>query len=75
MRRCRWLALGDRREASRLCAEEIELARQWGAGRGLGIALRAAGVAEGGDRGIELLTEAVERAASLARPGWSWPAR
>jgi DNA-binding CsgD family transcriptional regulator len=52
-------ALGDHREASRLCAEEIGIARQWGAGRGLGIALRAAAVAEGGDRGIELLTEAV----------------
>jgi DNA-binding CsgD family transcriptional regulator len=52
-------ALGDRREASRLCAEEIELARQWGATQGLGIALRAAAVAEGGDRGLELLTEAV----------------
>ena len=50
-------ALGDGRAASRLCAEEIELARRWGAARGLGIALRAAGVAEGGD--IELLTEAV----------------
>ncbi len=52
-------ALGDRREASRLCAEEIGIARQWGACRGLGIALRVAGVAEGGDRGIELLAEAV----------------
>ena len=53
------IALGDCREASRLCAEEIELARRWGASRGLGIALRAAGLAEGADRGIELLTEAV----------------
>jgi DNA-binding NarL/FixJ family response regulator len=52
-------ALGDCREARRLCAEEIELARQWGAARGLGVALRAAGAAEGAGRGIELLTEAV----------------
>ena len=51
------IALGDCREASRLCAEEVELARRWGAPRGLGIALRAAGVAEGGS--VELLTEAV----------------
>ena len=51
------IALGDCREASRLCAEEIELARRWGASRGIGIALRAAGVAEGGS--VELLTEAV----------------
>ena len=53
------IALGDCREASRLCAEEVELARQWGASRGIGIALRAAGVAEGAGRGIDLLTEAV----------------
>jgi DNA-binding CsgD family transcriptional regulator len=52
-------ALGDRPEASRLCAKEIGVARRWGSGRGLGIALRAAGVAEGGDRRIALLTEAV----------------
>ncbi len=51
------IALGDCREASRLCAEEIGLARQWGASRGIGIALRVGGVAEGGS--IELLTEAV----------------
>ena len=61
-------ALGDQRTASRLCAEEIELARQWGASRGLGIALRAAGMTEGADRGLELLTEAV----SVLRPS---PAR
>ena len=61
-------ALGERDTASRLCAEEIELARQWGAARGLGIALRAAGVAEGGGHGLELLTEAV----SVLRPS---PAR
>ena len=53
------IALGRRHDASRLCAEEIELARRWGASRGLGIALRAAGLVEGGDRGIELLTEAM----------------
>jgi DNA-binding CsgD family transcriptional regulator len=52
-------ALGDRREARRLCAEEIGIARQWGSCRSLGIALRAAGLVEGRDRGIELLTEAV----------------
>ncbi len=51
-------ALGDRQEASRLCAEEIGVARRWGAGRALGIALDAAGAVEG-DGGIELLTEAV----------------
>jgi DNA-binding CsgD family transcriptional regulator len=60
------IVLGDCREASRLCAEEIGLARQWDAARGLGIALRVAGAAEGGD--IALLTEAV----SVLRPS---PAR
>jgi DNA-binding CsgD family transcriptional regulator len=52
-------ALGDREQAIRLCAAEIELAERWGAGRAIGIALRAAGVVEGTGRGIELLTEAV----------------
>lgn len=52
-------ALGDTPAARRLCAEEIESARCWGAGRALGVALHAAGVAEGGAHGIELLTEAV----------------
>jgi DNA-binding CsgD family transcriptional regulator len=52
-------ALGDCRTARRLCTEEIELAQQWGTDRGLGIALRAAALAEGAGHGIELLTEAV----------------
>jgi DNA-binding CsgD family transcriptional regulator len=52
-------ALGDKRAAARLCAEEIRLARRWRAGRALGIALHAAGVAAGGARGIGLLTDAV----------------
>lgn len=52
-------SIGDMQAASRLCAEETELARRWGAGRALGIALHAAGMVEGGVRGIELLTEAV----------------
>ena len=54
------LQLGDRDEARRLAAEELELARTWGAPRALGAALRAAGLAEGGARGLELLEEAVE---------------
>jgi DNA-binding CsgD family transcriptional regulator len=52
-------ALGDTPAACRLAAEEIDLARRWGAGRALGIALHAAGVAGGGACGIEQLTEAV----------------
>ena len=66
------IALGDCREASRLCAEEIELARRWGASRGLGIALRAAGVAEGGPW-HRVAHRGRERAASLAGPAGAGP--
>lgn len=53
-------ALGERpREARRLALEEVELARAWGAPRALGVALRSLGLVEGGERGIELLEEAV----------------
>ncbi len=52
-------AVGDARTAAALCDTEVALARRWGAGRALGIALRAAGRVAGGDRGVELLTEAV----------------
>ena len=52
--------LGDRQEARRLVAEEIELARRWGAPRPLGVALRAAGLVEGGDEGLQLLRESVD---------------
>jgi DNA-binding CsgD family transcriptional regulator len=53
------LELGELELAGELAAEEIELARAFGATRELGIALRASGVVAGGDRGIELLREAV----------------
>jgi DNA-binding CsgD family transcriptional regulator len=54
------LQLGEEDEARRLTAEELELARTWGAPRTLGAALRAAGLVEGGARGLEFLEEAVE---------------
>ena len=54
------LQLGQRDEARRLTAEELELAREWGAPRALGAALRAAGLVEGGKRGLAQLGEAVE---------------
>src|ERR671930_95014 len=47
-------------EARRLAAEEVELARQWGAPRALGKALRTAGLVEGGEAGLPLLREAAE---------------
>jgi DNA-binding CsgD family transcriptional regulator len=54
------LALGDRESAERLAEEELELARAFGAPRALGVALRAAGVVAGGDRGVTLLREGIE---------------
>ncbi len=53
------LALGDRESAGRLAAEELELARAFGASRALGVAKRAAGVVAGGERGELLLREAI----------------
>ncbi len=53
-------ALGRDAEARALCAAELELATEWGTSRGIGIALRAAGLVTGGPRGLELLTEAAD---------------
>jgi DNA-binding CsgD family transcriptional regulator len=57
-------ALGDLEAARELAAEDIERAREFGAPRALGLALRAAGRLAGGDRGIALLREACEVLAS-----------
>jgi tetratricopeptide (TPR) repeat protein len=54
------LQLGEQDEASRLAAEELSLARTWGAPPALGAALRAAGLVEGGEHGLGLLEEAVQ---------------
>jgi DNA-binding CsgD family transcriptional regulator/tetratricopeptide (TPR) repeat protein len=51
--------LGRQQQARQLCAEEISLARRWGAGRATGIALRAAALVGDADRRIEQLIEAV----------------
>jgi DNA-binding CsgD family transcriptional regulator len=53
------LAPDDPEPARALAAEELALARAFGAPRALGIALQAAGVVESGKRGLELLREAV----------------
>jgi len=53
------LALGAPAEARALAAEEVALAQAFNGPRTLGVALRAAGLAEGGRRGIELLRQAV----------------
>jgi DNA-binding CsgD family transcriptional regulator len=49
--------LGNRDQASQLLAEELELARRFGAPRAIGIALRAAGLCAKGAAEIELLRE------------------
>jgi DNA-binding CsgD family transcriptional regulator len=54
------LALGKREEALFLAREEVVLAREFGAPRQLGIALRAAGIAEGGVDGLALLQESID---------------
>jgi DNA-binding CsgD family transcriptional regulator len=53
-------ALGDLEEARRLATEQLKLARAFGRPRTLGISLRACGLVEGGEPGLELLGEAVE---------------
>ncbi len=54
------LALGDRQHAGRLAEEELELARKFGMPRALGVSSRVAGIVAGGDRGEQLLREAVD---------------
>jgi DNA-binding CsgD family transcriptional regulator len=51
--------VGDRAEAIRLATAEVDVARRWGAGRALGIALRAAALVDGSRDGTQLLAEAV----------------
>jgi DNA-binding CsgD family transcriptional regulator len=63
------LALGDDEAARRLTDEDLALARAFGAPRCLGVALCAAGVAEGGDAAEALLRDALTTlAATGARP-------
>jgi DNA-binding CsgD family transcriptional regulator len=54
------LAAGEPETARRLSNEEVTLARAFGAPRALGVALKAAGVVAGGQRGETLLREAIE---------------
>ena len=73
------LRVGDRRRARELAGAELADVVAFGAPRALGVALRAAGLAEGGDRGLGLLEDSVaalrrspallERAHSLAELG------
>jgi DNA-binding CsgD family transcriptional regulator len=54
------LALDDPDTARQLSDEEVKLARAFGAPRSLGVALRAAGLVAGGQRGEALLRESIE---------------
>jgi DNA-binding CsgD family transcriptional regulator len=54
------LRLGMREQARELAQSELEDVRAFGTPRALGVALRAAGLAEGGSRGLELLEQSVE---------------
>jgi DNA-binding CsgD family transcriptional regulator len=47
-------------EVTRLLEWELEAAREWGTPRAIGVALRAQGLVEGGERGIELLRESAD---------------
>jgi len=53
------LPAGDREAALALVAEELEAARATGLPRPVGLALRAAGMLERGDRGAELISESL----------------
>jgi len=61
-------ARGADQQAARLCAEEVEAARSWGAPRAIGVALRAAGVVEGGEGGVALLWQAVDALRDASAP-------
>jgi DNA-binding CsgD family transcriptional regulator len=52
-------ALGRQAEAHSVAAEELDLARSWGAPRALGRTLRVNGLLQGGAQGLELIHEAV----------------
>jgi DNA-binding CsgD family transcriptional regulator len=52
--------VGEAGRARELIEEELELARAFGAPRGVAVALRALGVVEGGDSGLERLRDAVD---------------
>ena len=61
-------ALGQTADARRLCAEELDLAHAFGAPRALGIALRAAGLINAGEHGLELLHQGAATLAGAHAP-------
>jgi ATP/maltotriose-dependent transcriptional regulator MalT len=51
-------AMGDSERARQMAAEDLERARRWGAASGIGVALRAAALVEGGAASLDRLREA-----------------
>jgi DNA-binding NarL/FixJ family response regulator len=56
-------ALGDDEGARALVQDELELAQRFGARRPIGVALRAAGMIEGGASGLQMLDQAADQLA------------
>ena len=53
-------AIGGGEQARAMAGEDLERARRWGAASGVGVALRAVALAEGGSAGIDRLRESAE---------------
>jgi ATP/maltotriose-dependent transcriptional regulator MalT len=53
-------ALGDSESAREMAREDLERARRWGASAGIGVALHAVGLVEGGPVSVERLREAAD---------------
>jgi len=51
--------LGDGEQARRMAADDLERARRWGTASGVGVALRAAALVDGGAESVDRLREAV----------------
>ncbi len=78
-------ALGEAAQARAMALDDLERARRWGTASGIGVALRACALAEGGDAAVPRLREAVaalegsparlEHARALVRPGRGAAAR
>jgi ATP/maltotriose-dependent transcriptional regulator MalT len=60
-------AAGEREQARRLAAASAGHARRWGVRSTLGVALRIAGLVEGGERGLALLDDAAQALAATRR--------
>jgi DNA-binding CsgD family transcriptional regulator len=52
-------AMGDSERAGRMASDDLERALRWGAASGIGIALRAVALVEGGEASVDRLREAV----------------